>query len=269
MFKLFLAVLTITLLPATTVHAQSGVDDGTLRVMSYNIRIASPPSKGWGFTDLNAIAEVIKREKPDLIALQEVDAFTERSGKSSHQANELGALTGMYPHFIKAIDRSGGDYGVAILSKFPIISAESYRLTVTEGSDGEIRGCGVVVVKALGMKIGFMTAHLDHMKDEDRLLQVSEVNKILKKKKKIPVIFGADLNMERHHHVIRKLEEQVTFLCSDCEPTFPADKPDRTLDYVMMNKKALKKLKVKQYRLVEERYASDHLPLIVELERRK
>lgn len=265
-----IVMLAVLALSVADLGAQAGGDTPkTLKVMSYNIRIASPPAKGWGYTDLKGIADVINRQTADLVALQEVDAYTERSGKNSHQALELARLTGMHAHFVKAVDRSGGDYGVAILSRFPIRSAESYRLPVSPGSDGEIRGCGLVVVKALGMKIGFMTAHLDHMKNEDRLLQVLRVNEILEKKKKMPVIFGADLNMQRNHEVIRTLEKEVAFLCSDCAPTFPADQPQRTLDYVMLNPAALKKLKVKRYDVVAEHHASDHLPLVVELERKK
>jgi len=56
-----------------------------LRVLCYNIHHANPPSRP-NIIDLDAIANVIKKEQPHLVALQEVDVFTERSGKSIHQA---------------------------------------------------------------------------------------------------------------------------------------------------------------------------------------
>ncbi|MBC8125022.1 MAG: tetratricopeptide repeat protein [Candidatus Kapabacteria bacterium] len=90
-----------------------------IRVLCYNIHHANPPSRP-DFIDMVAIANVIKQEQPDLVALQEVDAYTTRSGKALHQAEELGRLTGMKVYFAKAIDYGGGEYGVAILSKFPM-----------------------------------------------------------------------------------------------------------------------------------------------------
>ncbi|SHI78818.1 hypothetical protein SAMN05444280_1065 [Tangfeifania diversioriginum] len=48
-----------------------------IKILSYNIRIAHPPSKGWNEVDLPAIARVIKQANPDLVALQEVVVFTE------------------------------------------------------------------------------------------------------------------------------------------------------------------------------------------------
>lgn len=246
-------------------HAQTVDTAIELDVMTYNIRIASPPSKGWEHTELEAIASVINREKPDLVALQEVDAFTERSGKTSHQAKELAALTGMYWHFAKAIDRSDGDYGVAVLSRFPIVSTESFRLPVSKGSEGEIRACALVTVLVGGQKVGFMSAHLDHQSDRDRLLQVRTINRILKKHKRLPLIFGADLNMDRRNHVLCTLERQVFFLCESCELTFPADTPRITLDYLMLNKAAMDRFEKIDYRVVEETYASDHRPVVSRL----
>ena len=51
-----------------------------LKIMSYNIHIGNPPSKP-GIIDMKAIIKAIKIENPDLVALQEVDVNTARSGK--------------------------------------------------------------------------------------------------------------------------------------------------------------------------------------------
>ena len=89
-----------------------------LRVMTYNIygaRATSPANAA----DLDALAEVIRRQNPDFVTLNEVDAFTNRTGKDVHQARDLAAKLGMEWHFSKAIDRDGGEYGDAVLSKHP------------------------------------------------------------------------------------------------------------------------------------------------------
>lgn len=259
-------VLTVFSLNSLAQKSTNNVDKNkSIKVMSYNIRIASPPSKGWGFTDLQAVANAINRMKPDLVALQEVDVYTERSGKQSHQAKELAEKTGMYYHFAKAVDRSRGDYGVAVLSRFPIIKGESFRLPLTKGSKGEIRAAALIRVKLFGEEVVFMSAHLDHLTDADRKLQVEELNKIIASNSKYPLIFGADLNMTPDNPVINILKKEVFFNCVDCEFTFPSDKPKEVIDYLMLNEKAFKKYKISNYHVGDETYASDHLPLMMDI----
>ena len=106
----------------------------SLRVMTYNIygaRATSPANAA----DLDAIAEVIRRQNPDFVTLNEVDVFTNRTGKDVHQACDLAEKLGMEWHFSKAIDRDGGEYGDAVLSKYPILEKRSYRLPCA--GDGE------------------------------------------------------------------------------------------------------------------------------------
>jgi endonuclease/exonuclease/phosphatase family metal-dependent hydrolase len=61
-----------------------------IRVMSYNIHVGNPPSQAPTARDLPAIARVINREKPDLVALSEVDDGTERSGCDVNQTRIWG-----------------------------------------------------------------------------------------------------------------------------------------------------------------------------------
>lgn len=238
-----------------------------LRVMSYNIRICSPPAMKWNGTDLPGTAAAIKKYSPDLVALQEVDAFTDRAGKTVDQAKELGRLTGMYAHFAKAVDRSNGDYGVAVLSRFPILKAESYRLTVlSKHPDAEVRGVAAITVKTPVGKIVFLSVHLDHLSDSDREHQIRQLMTIVKKYEKMPVIIGADLNTIPTNPVLAGFSPFFERLCTECQFTFPADKPDRTLDYVLLNQKAFKRMNVIRYTTLDEPVVSDHLPLLVSLE---
>src|SRR5690554_4405995 len=83
----------------------------SLKVLSYNIHHANPPSKP-DFIDLPAIAKVINESDADLVALQEVDVNTIRSGKGINQTEELGRLTNRHYFFVKGIDYQGGEYGI-------------------------------------------------------------------------------------------------------------------------------------------------------------
>tara|TARA_R110002050_G_scaffold223682_3_gene359586 strand:+ start:10365 stop:11216 length:852 start_codon:yes stop_codon:yes gene_type:complete len=239
-----------------------------IRILSYNIRIAHPPSGGWERIDLPAIGEVINRSKPDLVALQEVDVFTERSGKTVNQANELAKIMGMNFFFVKAVDRSGGDYGVAVLSCFPIVEAHGYRLPVRDSIKSEIRALALVKVQLPdGSLMAFGSAHLDHISDDDRLLQVKTMIDVMDAYHQHPLIIGADLNMKPDNPVMSDLKEALIPACVNCPLTFPADNPDRTLDYILLNDQANDQFEVLDCQTVNETYASDHLPLEVILKK--
>jgi endonuclease/exonuclease/phosphatase family metal-dependent hydrolase len=99
-------------------------EHGGLRVMTYNIKHGE-------LSSLEAIANVIKGQSPDLVALQEVDVLTNRSGKVD-QAAKLGQLTGMQHAFVPALlSFDGGQYGLALLSRYPIVSSQRIALPST------------------------------------------------------------------------------------------------------------------------------------------
>lgn len=242
-------------------------EKSTLKVMTYNIHIANPPSQPETVVDIDAIANVIKKEQPDLVALQEVDKFTLRSGKSLDQAKEIAAKTGMYYFFAKAINRSEGEYGVAVLSKFPIENTKVVSLPVTSGSAAELRALGIIELSLPNkQKIAFGSLHLDHLTDDNRQLQVREALKVLAQYSDYPVIIGGDFNMPPQNTIWNSLKESFVLPCTSCPYTFSAANPTTTIDYLLLSKKASSFFKVKSYATVAERYASDHLPLMMVLE---
>ena len=156
--------------PETTGESATGSDDergllsagersappSRLRVMSYNIKYGAESD-----LDLSKLADVIRTSNPDVIGLQEVDEGTRRSG-GKKETDELSALTGM-PHrfFGSNFDFDGGQYGLAILSKYPIINPRVVRLddrtTRTNGYEPRI---AVAAEIDLGSeRITFVTVH--------------------------------------------------------------------------------------------------------------
>ncbi len=236
----------------------------SLKVMSYNIHHANPPSRP-GVIDLDAIATVINKAQPDLVALQEVDVHTRRSGTSLHQAEELAVRTGMQVYFAKAIDHDGGDYGVAILSRFPLTDLTTHRLPLIEGSKGEPRVLATAHVQLPGdQKIVFANTHLDAQRsDSNRVLQINEVVKILKRQSH-PVILAGDLNAVPGNEVINSLDQYFTRTCKkNCGFTIPVDKPSKTIDFIAFSKED--RFSVLSHQVIDEKYASDHLPVIAEI----
>ena len=205
----------------------------SLRVMTYNIygaRATSPANAA----DLDAIAEVIRRQNPDFVTLNEVDVFTNRTGKDVHQARDLAEKLGMEWHFSKAIDRDGGEYGDAVLSKYPILEKRSYRLPCAAEQPGEDRSLCVIRVQIDGKDFYVASTHLDHLSgDASRLVQATEIRRIRDTELEGDLILCGDLNAIPSSNVIATMTSFLTNTGPIDQYTFPSDDPSRKIDYIM------------------------------------
>ncbi len=267
LFYLLLAFVLFSCSEKTLGTKEANNGSRALKVMSYNIHIANPPSKKAGYTDLPAIAQVIKREKPDLVALQEVDAYTKRSGSDSHQAKDLARMAGMHYFFAKAMDRSGGEYGVAVLSRYPITESKAIRLPLPQSNlGGENRAAALIVVEINKQKLIFVGTHFDHKSDENRSYQANQLLSQIAEYQQYPLIVAGDFNMASDNKTFAVFNKDFNKGCVNCPFTFSATKPWTTIDYILLNKKAEQIFNIKGYRTIDEKYASDHLPLVADLE---
>lgn len=254
----FLIVVSCVL-GACSPHASTTKGDMALTVLSYNIHHANPPSEP-DKIDLEAIAKVINESEADLVGLQEVDVHTIRSGKSSNQAEDLGKMTGMHVFFSKGIDYQGGEYGTAILSRYPIKEAERFELPDLEGLKAEPRTLAVVTVEVEGIAMKFANTHLDYTNAENNLLQVNKILEIFEGEK-LPVVLVGDFNALPDSPSIQLLDQYFTRSCIvDCGFTIPQVQPNRTIDFIMASKEA--PFEVTGHEVIDEPYASDHLPVL-------
>lgn len=261
-----LSIATIVLIAFSGFHPNEDSEinkalsaNNTLKVLSYNVRHCNPPGKK-GVIDMESIAKVIKDANPDLVALQEIDRFTKRSGVELDQAKELGKLTGMYSYFVKAINWEGGEYGIAVLSKFEILDSINLQLPMMEGKAGEARAVAIIKVKAKGRKILFASTHLDIVK-EHRELQAAAITNYFAGQK-LPVILAGDFNDIPGSETVSMLQDHFHITCAvlSCGKTFPQVNPDRTIDYIMYH--PAKKFKTINHQVIPEEYASDHRPIV-------
>lgn len=230
----------------------------SLRVMTYNIHIG----KGMdGQLDLRRIAEVINSVKPELVALQEVDRLTQRSGKID-QLKELEQLTGLKGVYGKTIDYQGGEYGIATLSRLKILSFQ-HRL-YPEFNDKERRGFITIIVEKNGEKVALINTHLG-LDDTERKMQISQ---LLAEAEKInyPLIIAGDFNelpeTENWLRLNKSFIDLALFL-KNTQPTFRADAPERRIDYIWLIKTENWKPVICQ---TLPSLASDHLPLYAEVQ---
>lgn len=252
----------LTLSCTATVCGAAGKAGHTeIRVLSYNVHHCNPPSKPDSI-DIQAVANVINEAAPDLVALQEIDVRTERSGPYD-QAAELARLTGMYAFFAKTIDFQGGEYGVAVLSKYPFVGTLSFMLPSAEGVGGEPRGVAAVLVEPVpGKRISFASTHLD-LRKENRKEQIDALISYASDMD-MPFILAGDFNDQPGSYVIRKLDETFRRTCTDdCAHTIPVLNPRRTIDFIAFKPEAT--FDVTEHRVIAETYASDHLPVLAVL----
>ncbi|MBE7178668.1 MAG: endonuclease/exonuclease/phosphatase family protein [Mucilaginibacter polytrichastri] len=229
--------------------------------MSYNVHHCNPPSKEKeGLIDVDAVAKAIKAQEPDLVALQEIDVKTKRSGLIN-EAHLLARKTRMNFYFAKSIDHDGGDYGIAILSKFPLSEQTTHRLPTELSTNGEPRVLATAKVKVSKNRyIRFGSLHLDAQKAPlNREMQISEIRSVIEKDS-LPTIIAGDFNAHPDSKVIAELDQFMTRTCKDCAPTIPVINPKNAIDFIAF--KPDSDLSVISHEVVPERYASDHLPVV-------
>jgi len=231
--------------------------------MSYNIHIGVPPTKP-GTTDIDAIVKTIQDQDPDIIALQEVDVNTVRTGKINEAALIAGKLK-MSFFFAKAIDHDGGEYGVAILSKFPISETKIHRLTTVNGTNGEPRVMATAKITLNnGQSFRFASTHLDALSNStNREKQISEINAI-SISETLPLVIAGDFNAEPESTVIKKLDELFVRTCQSCTATFPVVNPRIAIDFIAYKRSS--NFKTLSHSVIQEHYASDHLPVVALLQ---
>ena len=234
-----------------------------LRILSYNIHHANPPGQP-GLIDVAAVARVIRAAEPDLVALQEVDINTGRSG-GIDQAKRLAELSGMQDYFFaKAIDHDGGEYGVAILTKSPMLDRQKFPLPDDPSLPAEPRVLATATVKTPeGHDFVFATTHLDHKNEANRLIQLKEIKRIAALNP-LPMILVGDFNAQPGSPTIQSLDSLFQRTCNPCGPTFPQINPDRAIDFISF--RPADRFTVVSHQIIQEPYASDHLPILSALE---
>jgi len=233
----------------------------TLRVMSYNIHVGVGMDKK---LDLQRIADVIIKEKPDLVGLQEVDRGVERTQRKD-EIVELATLTRMEYAFAHNLNYQGGQYGVAILSRYPILTSD-HRMFQNK-RETERRGMIRVEVKFEGKPLHFVTTHLDYQFPDGRLFEAEQMLEFLKDVRGTLIVVG-DFNDEPNGSTYKLMstkfgdawlanrEKQLGF-------SYPADKPIKRIDYIFFRSSA--NVKAKRAWVVETP-ASDHIPVVADLE---
>lgn len=234
---------------ATSIPAEG--QEKTLTVMSYNVRNSMGMDE---LRDIERSASVINRVKPDVVAIQELDSVTGRSG-GRYVLGDLADATGMTATYAPAINYDGGKYGIGILSRseptsvmrIPLPGREEARMLVIAEFPEYVVAC----------------THLS-LTPEDAEASTDTIRSLSHTYDK-PFILCGDFNSTPGSKVITKFTETFDYT-GDYAPTYPADKPEECIDYIFVSKGP--GAEVVSFTVVEAPQESDHRPIVAGLRTR-
>lgn len=221
-----------------------------LKVITYNIRSIEPNF------DVQPHIDYILKEKPDLVAYQEVETRTSRMNNRD-LILEIATKTGMFTLFSPAYKKGNGHYGNAILSKYPITSSVYKQLpTLKEagGSDERVALISDITIKPK-KTIRFINVHLDHKLPDNgnKQKQLKPAIENLDDKK---VILAGDFNVFIGGDLMNNLSQKFDRQTNNS----PTHQGGAKIDYIMTYpKNSWKRISTKvDYGLK----LSDHYPVI-------
>ncbi|MCO6437206.1 MAG: endonuclease/exonuclease/phosphatase family protein [Phycisphaerae bacterium] len=266
------AVLTaaIAAIPSSSVRAAPGEKPaGALRVATYNIAHGRGKTPGMvGITaeqarnQLDEISEVLHRIDADVFALQEVDAPSSWTGSFDHLAYLAGQAGFEHRyhgiHCRAALGPMEMQYGTALLARPPLrgtwsspLPTESWNTKGAVGANIEFEGRAVVVVGV-------------HLDSSDRASRREQVTRLMAELRKtdLPMILMGDLNSRwtQEGDAVQMLIAGLGLTAWKPEATdldtFPAGKPDRRIDWILISSQ----LAFAGYGMIDTQ-VSDHLPV--------
>ncbi len=228
--------------------AQTTVPDAPiLCVLTYNIHHGEAMDRRF---DYDRLVETIAKLKPDVVALQEVDNGTGRAD-GVDQAALLGKRLGMNHAFGNALYYSGGQYGEAILSRFPIKYSQAHHLPYQFGNEPRT-ALAVQIVPDNGIpEFVLVGTHLCHQSEETRRQQTRELKKLFNETIERPVIIAGDLNARPESEPI-----QVLLRGGWIDTVAPNSK----IDYILVRESD--PWEIVESKILDEPIVSDHDPVL-------
>ena len=222
------------------------------RLMCYNVHNCVGLD---GVLSCERIAGIINDANVEAVALQELDSMTTRY-PGHDMLSEVAALTDMYPTYAPTIDYRGGKYGIGVLTREKPLSHRQVPLPCRS----EPRALLIVELE----DYYYCCTHLS-LHEEDRIKSVAIIIDELSKLDK-PAIIAGDFNaqpnsypmmaMGRKFHIFEK--QGVSF-------TFPANEPNREIDYIALYTGGGVTAQVLEHRVLNAPVESDHAPMVAEV----
>lgn len=199
-----------------------------LRVASFNIFAGAR-----GFDKVQA---ALRQLDVDVIGLQEVDRGTRRAG-GIDQVKRLAKATGLHAVFAKTLDLQGGEYGLALLSRWTLNRVHRQALPVVTGA--EPRRLLWAQAEIDGEPWTFAVSHFSSPRDAPEAVsahrdQARRLAEALGGRDR--VVLMADLNSEASATALTPLSLIGDFVGLQAGPSFPAQNPQQRLDHILLSR---------------------------------
>jgi endonuclease/exonuclease/phosphatase family metal-dependent hydrolase len=241
--------------------------ENVVRLATYNVHSCIGLD---GRLSPSRIARVLATASPDIVALQEIDVLHDRS-RFVHQAEKIARALNMELHFHPSFEVEEGQYGNAILSRFPLEVMRAGPLPALDKRQ-QPRGALWVQVDVGGRPLQVLTTHLG-LSSTERALQVEELlgqEWLDHPDCREPFVVCGDMNMLPGSKAYRRMTARLR----DVQKSIERYQPQRTwfapfpltrIDHVFVGE-SLRVMQIDIPRTRLSRVASDHLPLVVDLE---
>ncbi|WNM39059.1 endonuclease/exonuclease/phosphatase family protein [Micromonospora halotolerans] len=240
-----------------------------LRVATYNIHAGAGEDNVF---DLTRTAEALRSLDADVIGLQEVDVHWGARSNFVDEARELAERLNMSAFFAPIYDfepaTDGAErqqYGVAVLSRYPLLEAENHEITrlstqTPNPVPAPAPGFPEVTVNVRGTHVHFYTTHLDYRADPSmRRAQVADTLDVLAADSGPKVLVG-DFNAEPAAPELADLWQHLRDANPTGGNTYPAVNPVKRIDVVTVSPDVTV---VEGYTVATA--ASDHRPVVTDL----
>jgi endonuclease/exonuclease/phosphatase family metal-dependent hydrolase len=225
----------------------------TIRVMTWNIHGAHGRNPRF---NLDRVIALIESHKPDVIALQEIDSRRPRAAGVTEPFKALEAALGVHSVGAKTIMTADGEYGQALISRWPICSSEVHDISYQEREPRRVIRCEIaapcgtfrVIATHLGLSVG------------ERRGQANALLRLIGDTSLITVVLG-DFNDWLWVGSVRKVLA-ARLPARSRQRTFPSFCPVFRFDRVYCNSTSAL-LSTRTDKTARE--LSDHLPIIAEI----
>lgn len=239
-----------------------------LRVMTYNIHSCICMD---GKINPDRAVRVIRHLSPDLVALQEVDAYKART-EYIHQAAYMAEQLDMDFHYFPVMMQGREQYGIAVMSRFPIAYTQTgWFPDPPVNGKRERRGAIRAEVEIGSARVHFFNTHLDlGFKERQKQARcLTENGWMGAVPEEEPVILCGDLNASPRSPVYQRLVRHLADVQNGAggrvhPPSFFSRNPFIRLDHIFVSSH-FKPRRIEVPRNQDTRLASDHLPVFADL----
>ncbi len=225
-----------------------------LRIMTWNINGALGRNPRF---DLARVVDYLQRLAPDIVALQEVDSRRARGADVANPFDVLREALGTHGAHAHAISTADGDYGQALISRWPLVANSVHDLSYPEREPR--RAISAEIATPSG-SMHVIATHLG-LSLRERSRQVETLLGLVGDMQRPTVVMG-DFNDWLWRGSVRRALRRVLPRCTT-QRTFPAFLPLLRLDCVYVSS-ALRLVSCKTD--PSARSLSDHLPVIAEVD---